>query len=395
MTITFFSNFINHHQKFLSDELYKLSNCKYVFVEVTRIYDWLKVGGYSDYSYEPYVLRAWENNENMEKARELAKSSDVALFGGNEVLFLAVLRAKSTDKLSFEVSERWLKRGWLNIFSPRLLKSLWYYHVLFYRKPYYKLCASAFAAKDQYVLGTYRDRCFKWGYFTKVQYDVDCKAIYGSRVSILWCSRFLKWKHPELPIYLAKVLKGIGYDFHINMIGSGEKFGEALSLSKSLCVEKYVSFLGNMPNEQVLQQMRRHQIFLFTSDRNEGWGAVANEAMSAGCVLIASDAIGSTPYLVRDGINGLLFRSSRPNKGFGRCGVKVDAKALVSLTEKVCWVLDHHHESAVIAKAAVATMTKIWSPQNAAISFMRLVKDLQRDGQSSIVDGPCSKDCPV
>lgn len=87
------------------------------------MYEWLKKGGYSDYSQVSYVLRAWENDANRKHAIELAKKADVALFGGPEVLFLEVIRAKSTDKISFEVSERWLKKGWINFLSPRLIKS--------------------------------------------------------------------------------------------------------------------------------------------------------------------------------------------------------------------------------------------------------------------------------
>ena len=36
--------------------------------------------------------------------------------------------------------------------------------------------------------------------------------------------------------------------------------------------------------------MEQADIYLFTSDRNEGWGAVANEAMNSACAMVA-DAI--------------------------------------------------------------------------------------------------------
>ena len=208
MIIAYFSNFLNHHQKLVADELASTEGIDYIFVETVPMYDWLKKGGYTDYSQVSYVLRAWENEENRQKAIELAKTADVALFGGPEVLYLEVIRAKNTDKISFEVSERWLKRGWLNLLSPRLIKSLCYYRILFWRKPFYKLCASAFGASDQYKLHTYKNRCYKWGYFTTVDKNFDVKASQNVRssetTSLMWCSRFLKWKHPELPILMAK-----------------------------------------------------------------------------------------------------------------------------------------------------------------------------------------------
>ena len=191
--------------------------------------EWLKKGGYSDFSQLPYVLKAWESEENMQKAISLAKEVDVALFSGIEVLDLEVIRVKATDKLTFEVSERWLKQGWFNLLSPRLWKSQWFYHTLFRKKPVYKLCSSAYGAKDQYELHSFKNRCFKWGYFTKVHnIEVEVKRMFPRQISstltFMWCSRYLTWKHPELPIWMAARLKAKGYKFILDMYGSGVMF---------------------------------------------------------------------------------------------------------------------------------------------------------------------------
>lgn len=401
MTITYFSNFLNHHQKLVADELHELTDHQYTFVEVVPMYDWLKKGGYTDYSQEPYVLRAWESEENMQIAIELAKSSDVALFGGPEVLGVEVVRAKNTDKLTFEVSERWLKKGWINLLSPRLLKSQWYYHTLFKNKPFYKLCASAFGAGDQYKLHSYKDRCYKWGYFTKVdmggcETNVEASTdVSTSEITpLMWCSRFLMLKHPELPILMAKRLKEKGYKFHLNMYGSGVYEEASRYLVESLGLKDVISFEGNMPNEQILQAMREHEIFLFTSDQNEGWGAVANESMSNGCVLVGSDAIGSVPFLVKDGVNGLTFRSAMKSYGFRKNSLKVDENALNSLCEKVEFLLNYPKERKRMSFEARKTMQEVWSPANAAKSLLQLINDLQNDRDGSITTGPCSKAIP-
>ena len=348
------------------------------------MYDWLKKSGYSDYSHEPYVLRAWESDENRSKAIELAKNADVALFGGPEVLYLQIIRAKYSKKISFEVSERWLKRGLLNILSPRLLKSLWYYHTLFTRSRTYKLCASAFACGDQYRLHSFKNKCYKWGYFTAISVDNDTeKRILNysdsKPVSFMWCARFLDWKHPEIPIFLAKRLKEKGYMFYIDMFGSGVELESTRVLASRLLVDDVVKFCGNLPNEQILQQMREHEIFLFTSDKNEGWGAVANEAMSNGCVIVGSDAIGSIPFLVKDGENGCVFKS---------CD-------LDSLTEKVEWLLNNPDKRRILSVNGYKTMRDVWSPKNAAINFLQLVEDIQQGRDCSIEDGPCSKALPI
>ena len=95
----------------------------------------------------PYVFRAFESVEAKQEALKISREADVVLFGA-ESLEYEVERMRTTAGLAFEVSERWLKRGWVNLLSPRLLKNMWYYHTLFYNKPLYKLCSSAFGAGD-------------------------------------------------------------------------------------------------------------------------------------------------------------------------------------------------------------------------------------------------------
>lgn len=314
MTVTYFSNFLNHHQANVADELYEKLGTDYTFVELCPIYDWLLKGGYSDLSSRPYVLQAWRSPENYRKAEELALNADVALFGGPETLKLEVMRAK-TGKLTFDVGERWLKRGLLNLASPRLLRYFWYYYTVFSKENVYKLCSSAYACGDHYKLYSFKNRCYKWGYFTKVEdfpfetsanFDVSSEE---TEVHLMWCARFLRWKHPELPVRLARRLKDKGYKFVFDMYGSGVELENVKRLASELEVTDVLRFQGNLPNDKILEQMRQHEIFLFTSDKNEGWGAVLNESMSNGCAVVASDEIGSVPFLVEDGVNGLVFKS--------------------------------------------------------------------------------------
>ena len=119
-------------------------------------------------------------------------------------------------------------------------------------------------------------------------------------------------------------------------------------------------------------------IFLFTSDRNEGWGAVANEAMGCGCALVASDAIGSSPYLIQPHQTGCMFRS----------------KNLDSLEEEVLWLMDHKEEKRQIQIQARQYMNNVWSPADAAESLLQLIDDLKQGKSCSITDGPCSKAIP-
>ena len=382
MTIAFYSNFINHHQVWVADELYKLTNGHYTFVEMTGMPERFKQTGYQDFSCRPYVLKSWENAEAMEKAKELAIKAEVMIVGGYDALPLEILRCRNTDKLVFDVSERWLKHGIINLFSPRLLKKLWYYHSLFYKKNIYKLCYSSFTANDMYFLHAYRDKCYKWGYFTKVdEFDVESyvKGTPDTSISLIWCARFLKWKHPELAVKLAKRLKENGYRLTIDMFGSGVELDNTKQLCNRLGVEDVISFKGNKPNDEIIIEMRKHDIFLFTSDKNEGWGAVLNEAMSNGCAVVASNQIGSVPFLVKDGVNGMVFESEN----------------LESLYTKVVQLIEHPVERKRMVINAYHDMKNIWSPKMAARMLLTLIDDLQHGRDSSIVEGPCSKALPI
>ena len=191
----------------------------------------------------------------------------------------------------------------------------------------------------------------------------------------MWCSRFLKLKHPELPVKMAALLKQKGYKFQLDMYGTGPEEEPTKQLILQFGVEDVVKMHGACPNAEILQAMRVHEIFLFTSDRLEGWGAVANESMANGCVLVASNAIGSTHYLVKDGINGFCF----------------DSENVESLTNKVEWLLTHPVERFNMQCEAHHTMTDIWTPKKAAAALLTLINDLQRGRETTINEGPCSK----
>lgn len=378
MKVAFFGNSLNNHQVHFSDEMYKLLGKDYTFVVCVSIKKANLKGG-KDYHDRPYCLAASENEVNKEKACSLAVSCDVAIFGANSMEYEVLRMSQANPCLSFEVGERWFKRGWINVFSPRLLYWLWCYHFgRWNKKPLYKLCSSAYAAGDHSKLFSFRGRCYKWGYFIPVEnYNVEASLDVSTLkpTTIMWCARFLKLKHPELPVLLAKKLKDEGYGVQIDMYGSGEKLEDTRILCKKLQVTDVVTFKGNVPNEDVLKAMRQHDIFLFTSDKHEGWGAVLNEAMSNGCAVVASDAIGSVPYLIEDGKNGFCYRS----------------KDVDSLFEKVKFLLEHEQVRRQMGIQAYYSIKEIWSPRIAAHNFLQLIDDLDNERDTSIKEGPCSK----
>lgn len=383
MTIVFFSNFINHHQVHISDELNLLTDGNYTFVEISPMPVSFKKSGYPDYSSRPYVLQAWRNSDQMKTAIQLAVDADVAIFDGYESLPFEIARYKSDSRLlSFEVNERWCKRGFINYISPRFLK--WYFHYItkFRICNVYKLCCSAYLPNDMYNVGAFKDKCYKWAYLTKAN-EFDVKQYIDSRpkerLKIMWCARFINWKHPELAIELAKELKSEGYSFDLDMYGGGELFEDIKKKVGFYHLQDVVHVKGNAPNDTILEEMKKHSIFLLTSDRNEGWGAVVNEALSNGCAVVADECIGSVPFLVRHSVNGRIYKTTD----------------LQSLKQNIIYYLNNPKELEANCLEAYNTMIELWSPKSAAHRLLTLINDLKEDGQTTISDGPCSIAYPI
>ena len=194
---------------------------------------------------------------------------------------------------------------------------------------------------------------------------------------ILWTARFIDWKHPEIPVLIAEKFKKAGYHFKLNLIGNGVMESEIAEMIKNKNLEDCVSMLGAMKPEEVRRHMEKSQIFLFTSDFNEGWGAVLNESMNSGCAVVASHAIGSVPYLIDDGKNGLIYQNG-----------DID-----DLYNKVKFLLDNPERCKELGVNAYKTLTSTWNAELAAERFLNLATKLlnNEDVNDLYSDGPCSK----
>ena len=142
-------------------------------------------------------------------------------------------------------------------------------------------------------------------------------------------------------------------------------------------LESRVCLLGSLSPEQVRREMERSAIFLFTSDRHEGWGAVLNEAMNSGCAVVASDAAGSTPYLVENSVNGCVYRAGNGNE----------------LYENVVRLLEQPSTREAMGKHAYETITNTWNAQEAARRLVDLIRAISEGVPSPelYLEGPCSR----
>ena len=161
----------------------------------------------------------------------------------------------------------------------------------------------------------------------------------------------------------------------MKMIGTGKEEKRIKKLIKKKNLSSDISLLGSMSPEEVRKHMESAQIFLFTSNFREGWGAVLNEAMNSGCACVVSHAIGSAPFLINNGENGLIFDNGNIMDLFAK--VKLLTENIL-LTEK-------------LGKNAYNTLKEVWSPKIAAQNIVKLSYNiLQNESKDMIVNGPCS-----
>ena len=229
-------------------------------------------------------------------------------------------------------------------------------------------------------------RCFRWGYFTEFREYNSIERLITSKdgesvsgcISILWAGRFLQWKHPDAAICLAKRLRKDGIPFKLRMIGTGVLERRIKKQIEDDGLGDYVQLIGKMPPNDVRNYMEVSDIFIFTSDRFEGWGAVLNESMNSACAVVASDMIGSVPYLIKDGENGLIYKNGN-NK---------------ILYQKVRSLIDNSEKRHKLQKSAYFTMRDEWSPKRAANNFVKLVEVVRQGALSPFETGPCSMALP-
>lgn len=377
--LVFVSNFMNHHQKAMAEEFRRIYGSDYVFIAFTPFDSDRRTIGYRDMNQESFVLRAYESPEAMSEAMKIIDEAECVIIGALPVS--VVSRRLQSGKITFMYSERFMK-GPLWKDAVRFVKYCIYSggrsQAKDPRSKFYLLCAGAFAAWDYNTCGLFRNKAYRWGYFPEPRKydDIDGLISRKKKASILWAGRFLDWKHPDLAVSLAANLRDMNLDFSMKIIGSGVMQEKLAGMIESLGLSDIVELTGAIPTEELRAEMENSQIFLFTSDRGEGWGAVLNESMNSGCAVVAGEKIGAVPYLIKDGHNGLIFRD----------------RDIDDLTAKVAGLLRNPERADELGRNAYETMTGIWSPRNAAERFVSLSEALsQSEGSVSLwEDGPCS-----
>ena len=381
MKVVFCSNYLNHHQLPFCKQMLRLTDNNFYFVSQKAVNEKRLSLGYkniaNDYAFN---IRSYENQEEFHRAFKEVSDADYVLWASskNEYLYDRL----KNNKITFKSSERLFKQKFKYFNYLRSYRRVYLNHKKFDKYPLYALCCGGYAANDFNAYGAYINKTYKWGYFPEThEYNIEqlINSKKDNKIHILWVGRLISWKHPEKVIELANSLRKENYDFEVSIIGSGELENDLKKQINDNKLNDYVKLLGSMSPEEVRKYMEKANIFVFTSDYNEGWGAVLNEAMNSGCASVVSHAIGSASFLIKNNENGLIYKN----------------EDTLDLIEKVKYLINNEDKRVELGTSAYKTISELWNAKVAAERFLVLAKCLEEGKDTPFVEGPCSKAYPI
>lgn len=370
MKVTFVSNYINHHQIPLAEELYAVLGEDYRFIQTEEMEEErVRMGWDAHTESLPYLLKYYENPEEAKKRIE---DSDVVVFGGTDDESYITKRLED-HKPVIRCSERLYKTGQWKAISPRGLRKKYLDHTRYRNQSVYLLCAGAYVPSDFHIVRAYPGKMFRWGYFPPfVSHDPDDLMQQKKKnlvPRLLWSGRFLDWKHPLDALDLAARLKQEGLDFELVMVGGGEQEAQIREQIAREDLDSVVRLTGFLQPMEVREEMEQADIFLFTSDYQEGWGAVLNEAMNSGLAVVANVAAGASPYLIRHGQNGLLYKNQDRESLFSHVRYLLKQPDVREKMGRNAYeTIAHTWNAKAASKALLLLCEKILQEENAALS---------------------------
>ncbi len=380
MKVAFFSNFLTHHQVPFCLEMQKKLGQDFKFVSTEKIYQWRLDMGFEDLDKKyDFVVRAYESEEAHEEAKKIALDSDIVMIGSIPDDYIEE-RLKQ-DKITFRYRYRiflFTDGFWKTVFNKEKLKLLYQRHIKYRKnKNLYMLSANAYGANDFNRFGMYVNKIYKWGYFLETpECDIDKileQKEKNDKIKLVWVARFIKWKHPEVALKLAKNLKKQGYNFELKMLGTGYLDNKVRKMVKKENLEDVVNIIGQVPSTEVRKYMEEANIFIATSDSAEGWGAVVNEAMAAGCAVIANRRMGSAPYLINQEQSGIMYNTYK------------------ELEEQTKRLMKDKELREKLGKNGYKIVTEKWTSKNATENLLKLFDATISGKEIEIEDGPASK----
>ncbi len=329
--------------------------------------------GWEEANDAPYIVRAYQTQD---ASTGEADEDDIVICCERDLALIE--RRLSRGKLCFYMSERWFKPplGFMRVLNPSFTLMAWRFRILSANPLFRFLAIGHYAARDMACIAKFGDRTSLWGYCTAEVKSGDLRKEPAAIPTILFAGRMLKWKRVDTLIRAFSTMVSQGKVAKLLLIGDGPERLHLEQLVRRSGSTALVEFRPSSPMAAVWEEMKNSDIFVLPSDGGEGWGAVVNEAMSAGCAVIACRAGGAAKTLISHGENGFLFQS----------GDWADLARMLSQ------LLADHQLRTRIAQAGQKTVTELWSAKVSAERFVGACESLLAGhSMPSFSTGPLSR----
>jgi glycosyltransferase involved in cell wall biosynthesis len=287
---------------------------------------------------------------------------------------LPLIRADS-GKLTLILRERLWKKPFYRwrMLNPRFARGLRKYKALANRPNVHYLAIGAHAARDVARVGAFGNRVWAWAYFAAVNPERPSTQR-SSGMRMLWVGRMLAWKRLDLLLKSTYKIKDDPGFVRLDLVGAGPEREKLVKMANRLGLTEKVHFHNPVPPDQIRMMMRKADVYVLPSNRVEGWGVVANEAMSEGCILVANEEAGASLELIQHGKTGFLFKDDSPD----------DLAPILST------LIADPELSERIRQAAWVELNRLWHPRIAAERLFALSAGLLgKAPMPNYIEGPC------
>ena len=320
MTVCMYVNQITPHLMPLAREMVRLlgeDSVRYIYVNPLEVSRRDLGWGIED---AKWIINRSDNHETADK---WLAESDILICERRE-LDLWERRARS-GKGMYYTSERWFKPignylpGWLRLLSPRFYKLFQAAIGLMDKYPNLVYLADGYYAAEDFVrlrnwfagkgLSSFRKprieceqrplcnftvdgvQCPQlrmWGYFVAPSSGSQrLAADKPSPARVLWMGRYLDWKRVDTLIEAVLHVPSVKLDLYGQ--GPMERRLRVLAANSPRIV-----FRPPVPVETVREIMRMHDVYVLPSNGYEGWGAVVNEALEEGMLVLGTYEAGAS-----------------------------------------------------------------------------------------------------
>lgn len=309
MKFVLYTNIISPHVMPLARRLAeRLGDGNFAYVTTDRLSNQRRSLGWDDSAQFRWLRDA---NVDPATARKLLEEADIVF--GNIRDFDIFEHRIAHGKKTIYFTERWFKPiailrlgfrvislpGWIRLLFPRYFRMARRLAALM--RTGEQFCCypiGKWAQHDMLLIcrlfGIPREfaksRMRMWGYFVEPSScprtdDVAKGAC--SRLRALWVGRMLGWKRVDTTIRAVKNCSNVEFDIY----GTGPMEADLRKLADD-CPR--IHFHGQVKIEQVRELMRNHDVYILSSNAEEGWGAALNEALEEGMRVIGTYEAGSS-----------------------------------------------------------------------------------------------------